>query len=498
VASSGSSIIIVGTGFAGLCMAIRLKQAGVHDFVLLEQADEVGGTWRDNRYPGAACDLESHFYSFSFEPNPSWSREFATAGEILDYIVHCTDKYGLRPHIRFRTRVVGARFDEHEGLWNVETEDRATLQARVLVSACGGLSRPALPDIAGLEAFGGTVFHSARWDPSPDLEGKRVSVIGTGASAVQIVPAIAPIVGRLTVYQRTPPWVLPKPDREIRPSSQARFRRYPILQRAMRLAIYWRHEVFAAAFVVLPRLMKKYGEPVARSYLARKVADPALRRKLSPTYAMGCKRILLTSDYLPALQRANVEVVTDPIRHVVRDGIVTTDGTERKSDVIVLATGFAAAEPSAPFDVRGRDGRRLADVWRDGAEAYLGTSVAGFPNFFLIVGPNTGLGHSSMIFMIESQAQYLLDLIRTMRAQDLKAVEVRADAQVRYNSRLHRRLENTVWATGCTSWYRTRAGKNTTPWPGFTFEYRLRTGRFDAANYQVVRKERPDPTATAG
>jgi cation diffusion facilitator CzcD-associated flavoprotein CzcO len=498
VASSGSSIIIVGTGFAGLCMAIRLKQAGVHDFVLLEQADEVGGTWRDNRYPGAACDLESHFYSFSFEPNPSWSREFATAGEILDYIVRCTDIYGLRPHIRFRTRVVGARFDEQEGLWNVETEGRATFQARVLVSACGGLSRPALPDIAGLEAFAGTVFHSARWDSSPSLEGKRVSVIGTGASAVQIVPAIAPVVSHLTVYQRTPPWVLPKPDREIRPSSQARFRRYPILQRAARLAIYWRHEVFAAAFVVLPWLMKKYGEPVARSYLARKVADPALRRKLSPTYAMGCKRILLTSDYLPALQRGNVEVVTDPIRRVVRDGIVTADGTVMKCDVIVLATGFAAAEPSAPFDVRGRDGRRLADVWRDGAEAYLGTSVSGFPNFFMIVGPNTGLGHSSMIFMIESQTRYLLDLIRTMRAQDLKAVEVRADAQVRYNSRLHRRLENTVWATGCTSWYRTRAGKNTTLWPGFTFEYRLRTGRFDAANYEVVRNERPHPTAAAG
>jgi cation diffusion facilitator CzcD-associated flavoprotein CzcO len=484
-----SSIIVVGTGFGGLCMAIRLKQAGIHDFTLLEQADEVGGTWRDNRYPGAACDMESHFYSFSFEPNPSWTRQFAPAEEILQYLIRCTEKYGLRPHIRFRTRVVGAQFDERSGLWNVETSGGEMLQARVLVSACGGLSRPALPNIPGLEGFSGTTFHSARWSHSASLEGKRVAVVGTGASAIQIVPSIAPLVSRLTLYQRTPPWVLPKRDREIQPLYRALFRRMPFLQRFARLAIYWRHEVSAVAFVVAPWLMKRYGEPVARRYLARQMRASGLRERVSPSYAMGCKRILLASDYFPALQRENVEVTSDPIRRVVPDGIVTRDGTHRLTDIIVLATGFAAAEPAAPFDLTGCDGRRLEDVWRDGAEAYLGTSISGFPNFFTIVGPNTGLGHSSMIFMIESQVRYLLNVIRTMRSRDLKLVEVQPDVQARYNARLQARLENTVWAAGCNSWYRTSSGKNTTLWPGFTFEYRWRTGRFDAADYRVIPNE---------
>lgn len=491
---SDDSIVIVGTGFAGICMAIRLKKAGIRDFLLLEQADEVGGTWRDNRYPGAACDVESHLYSFSFEPHSDWTHRFAPADEILGYLIRCVDKYGLREHIRFGAAVVSARFDEASGRWVVQTSDGTVLRARVLVSACGGLSRPACPEIDGLSAFRGRVFHSARWDHSLSLEGKRIAVVGTGASAIQIVPAIAPRVSHLAVYQRTPPWILPRPDREIGPRARGLFRRFPIVQRWIRWTIYLRREALALGFVVAPWLLKKVAEPVGRRHMERNVLDRAFRAKMLPTYPMGCKRILLASDYYEAVQRDNVEVVTDAIRRIVPDGIVTEDGAERPADAIVLATGFRASDPRPPFELRGRDGLFLEDVWRDGAHAYLGTTVAGFPNFFILVGPNTGLGHSSMILMIESQAAYVLDAVRTMRARGVKSVEVRAAAQARYNERLQARLGKTVWAAGCQSWYLTPSGRNTTLWPGFTFEYRLRTARFDLRNYELAAKDPSRPS----
>jgi cation diffusion facilitator CzcD-associated flavoprotein CzcO len=488
-------ILIIGTGFAGIGMAIRLKQAGIDDFLLVERAGDVGGTWRDNHYPGAACDVQSHLYSFSFEPNPAWTRDFAPQREILDYLVRCTDKYGVRPHIRFHTEIVSASFDERGGRWQVRASGGRTFRARVVVSACGGLSRPSLPDIEGIESFAGTTFHSARWDHSVPIEGKRVAVIGTGASAVQIVPAIAPRVGRLFVYQRTPPWIVPKPDGPISPLAQRVFRRAPALQRVARQALYWQKEVFAVGFVVDPRVMKLL-EPIARSFLRRSVRDPELRATLAPSYAMGCKRILPTNDYYPAIQRDNVEVVTAGIDAIVPSGIRTKDGLTRELDAIVLATGFQAAEQVAPFEVRGRGGHELNDVWRDGAEAYLGTTVAGFPNLFLIVGPNTGLGHSSMILMIESQVQYILSCVQTMRERGIETVEVREDAQRRYNAGIHARLAKTVWASGCTSWYKTRTGKNTTLWPGFTFEFRLRTRRFQPRDYELVaRGAQPLPAA---
>lgn len=477
-------VLIVGAGFAGLGMAIRLKQAGIHDFTVLEQASDLGGTWRDNHYPGAACDVQSHLYSYSFEPWPEWTRDFAPQPEILRYLEHCADKYGVRPHIRFGTRVARARYDERAGLWEVVTADGRTLRARVLVSGCGPLSRPQLPDIPGLAAFAGKMFHSARWDHAFSLAGKRVAVIGTGASAIQIVPSIAPEVGKVLVYQRTPPWIVPKPDGPIAPWKQRLYRRLPAAQKLARQRIYWTRELFALGFVVEPRLMK-LGERYGRKYLRESVRDPALREKLVPSYTMGCKRVLPTNDWYPALQRPNVEVVTERIAEVRPRGIVTRDGVEREVDAIVLATGFEAAEQVAPFEVRGRGGRELDDVWRDGAEAYLGTTVAGFPNLFLLVGPNTGLGHTSMVFIIESQIAYVLDAVRTMRARRLKSVEVRPEVQARYNADLQRRLGDTVWMSGCMSWYLTRTGKNTTLWPGFTFEYRLRTRRFDARAYDL-------------
>jgi cation diffusion facilitator CzcD-associated flavoprotein CzcO len=477
--------VIVGAGFAGLGMAMGLKRAGIDDFVVLERAEEVGGTWRENHYPGAACDVESHLYSYSFEPNPRWTRSFAPQREILDYLIRCSDKYGVRPHIRFGAAVVAARFDETANAWDIRTGDGATLRARVLVSASGGLNRPSLPDIPGLGAFRGKTFHSARWDHSFPLDRKRVAIVGTGASAIQIVPSIASRVARLHVFQRTPPWIVPKMDRPFGEAERVLFRLAPSLQQLSRRAIYWQREAAALGFVVEPRILKALSLLASR-YLKASVADRELRAKLTPSYTMGCKRILPTNDWYATLQRDNVEVVTERIAEVRAGGIVTADGVERQVDAIVLATGFEAAEAMAPFEVRGRGERDLNDAWSGGAEAYLGTTVSGFPNLFVIVGPNTGLGHSSMILMIESQVAYVVSAIETMRARGLTLVDVRRDVQARYNDRIHERLKGTVWSTGCTSWYQTRTGKNTTLWPGFTFEFRLRTRKFDASSYDTV------------
>jgi cation diffusion facilitator CzcD-associated flavoprotein CzcO len=478
-------LVIVGTGFGGLGMAIRLKQAGFHDFTVLEQAARVGGTWRDNHYPGAACDIESHLYSFSFEPNPGWSRTYAPQREILAYLQRCADKYGIMPHIRFNTAVTGATFDEGEGTWTVETSTGERIVARAVISATGGLSRPSYPDIEGRESFAGKTFHSARWDDDYPLEGKRVGVIGTGASAIQIVPSIAPKVGKLSLFQRTPPWILPKYDFDIPEADRERFRRLPIFQRAARLGQYLRHEAFALGFVLEPRILE-LASKLALRYLRASVPDPVLRDKLTPRYTMGCKRILLSNDYYPALCRENVDLVTEGIRAITPKGVLTADGVEHELDALVFATGFQAAEAVAPYAIRGRGGRDLNEAWRDGAEAYLGTTVSGFPNFFMIVGPNTGLGHSSMVFMIESQVAYILSCLRTMAKDRLRLVDVRGEAQRRFNEGLHARLARTVWSSGCASWYQTKAGKNTTLWPGFTFEYRLRTRRFDKRDYEVV------------
>ena len=479
-------VLIVGTGFAGLGMAIRLAQAGITRFSLLERADDIGGTWRDNHYPGAACDVESHLYSFSFEPNPDWTRTFAGQREILEYLKGCAKKYDLYSHIRFGAGVSGARWDEASRLWNVRLEDGVTLTARVLVPGCGALSRPGRPDIPGLDRFQGKQFHSARWDHSFALDGKDVAVIGTGASAIQIVPAIAPVVRRLHVYQRTPPWILPKPDVPIPPSRRALYRREPALQSLRRRMIYWEREALGLGFVSQPRLLWA-AQIMSRRYLKQSVASPELRAKLSPRYKMGCKRILPTNDFYPALQRPNVELVTEGIEEVTARGIRTQDGVERAFDGIVLATGFEAAEHCSPFEILGRDGRSLDVAWEGGAEAYLGTSVSGFPNLFLIVGPNVALGHSSMILIIEAQIAYIRDAIETMRRDGLHAVDVQPATQARYNEEIQDRLSRSIWASGCKSWYLTRSGKNTTLWPGLIGEFRRRTERFDAAHYEVVR-----------
>lgn len=482
-------ILIIGSGLAGIGMGIRLKKAGIEDFVILERAASVGGTWRENTYPGVACDVESHLYSFSFEPNPNWTRAFAPQHEILKYINHCADKYGIRSHIRFNTAATGAAFDEANGSWQVQTSTGEALKARMVISASGhALSRPVYPDIPGRDSFAGQAMHSGKWDASYALEGKRIAVIGTGASAIQIVPAIAPKVSQLLVFQRTAPWILPKPDPEFTAREKNLFRRYPALQQLSRKLIYWKRELLASGFVLNTRILK-FGSKMALRHLHGIVSDPVLRKKLTPHYTMGCKRILPSNDFYPALTRPNVELITDSIKEIRAHSIVTHNGQseqEHAVDAIVYATGFEAAEAKPAFSIRGRGGRELAVAWKDGIEAYLGTTISGFPNFFLIIGPNCGLGHSSMIFMMESQFSYILDAIKTLRDRDLTFVDVKREAQSRYNARLQERLTHSVWNTGgCNSWYITQKGKNTTAWPGFTFEYRLRTRRFDARNYEL-------------
>lgn len=481
-----TDIAIIGTGFAGIGMGIRLKQAGIDDFIIFERGDEVGGTWRDNFYPGAACDVQSHLYSFSFAPNPDWSRQFAPQEEILAYLKGCADRFGLRAHMRFKQTLVEGRYNEDTGVWHARTERGDTVEARAVVTGCGAFNKPVLPNVKGLQDFQGELLHTARWNKSAELRGKRIGVIGTGASAVQVVPAIAPAAQKLTLFQRTPPWIMPKPNPEYSPEQKRRFRTLPVTQLAERARIYAQNELFATGFVVSPKLMKN-GERFALSYLKAKVKDPVLREKLTPKYTVGCKRVLLSSDYLTTLTRDNVEVVTDGIAEVRANSIVTHDGREHPVDAIVCATGFQVSENAAPFPIYGRGGLELNEAWREhGPEAYKGTTVNGFPNAFIVMGPNTGLGHSSMVLMIEAQIGYVLQAIQLMRSNNLKSVEVRADAQAKYNTWLQKRMSKTVWQTGgCKSYYSTASGKNTTLFPGFTFEFMAKVRTFDRDSYLI-------------
>lgn len=477
-------IAIIGSGFGGLGMAIRLKQADIDDFVILEKAAELGGTWRDNAYPGAACDVPSHLYSYSFEPKFDWSYRFAPQAEILDYLRHCAHKYDLLPHIRFNTEVRAARFDERSQRWTIETSSGARFDAQVLVTACGQLNRPAYPDLTGLESFQGKSFHSARWDHDYDFAGKRVAVIGTGASAIQFVPRLATQAAQLTLFQRSAPYVLPKPDRPYRPWEQRLLRRFPLLHRISRAKIYSLYETRVFGFTLLTAVMRVMKWRWAH-YLRRSVPDPMLRAKLVPDYPMGCKRILLANDYYPALTRPNVEVVTDAIREVRAHGIVDASGREHPVDAIVYGTGFKATEFLAPMTITGRDGRELHEAWRDGAEAYLGITVAGFPNLFLLYGPNTNLGHSSIVYMLESQIGYVMQCLATLERRRLASLEVRPEVQNRFNRWLQRQIRRSVWSQGCQSWYMTASGKQTNNWPGFTFIYRFLTRRPKLRAYRL-------------
>ncbi|VVN82682.1 Baeyer-Villiger monooxygenase [Pseudomonas fluorescens] len=478
-------VLIIGSGFAGLGLAMRMRQMGEEDFQVLEKGAEPGGTWRDNHYPGAACDIPSHLYSFSFEPKTDWSRRFGPQAEIYAYVRQCVAKYRLAEKILCNKEVAEAWFDEPAALWRVTTSDGDSFSARALVSACGQLNRPLYPKLPGLERFAGESFHSARWRHEIDLTGKRVAVIGTGASAIQFVPQIVPKVDRLHLYQRTPAYVLPKPDRAYNRFELALMRRWPWTQKLDRGLQYLFHEARGIAFFVLPGLMKRMRYSFLR-HLEQHVSDPVLRAKLTPNYPMGCKRILISNDYFPALVQPQVEVVNDAIREVSERGIVTVDGREREVDVLIYGTGFTASEFLAPMRIHGLRGVELTQAWKDGAEAYKGISVRGFPNLFLLYGPNTNLGHNSIIYMLESQFPYVLDCLAKLN-EGVRYLDVRRPVQQAWNQQVQHDIESSVWEQGCNSWYKNAAGKHTNNWSGFTFSYRRHTCRPRWSDYDLVR-----------
>ena len=480
-AAADFEIAIIGAGFGGLGTAIRLLQRGTRDFVIFERAGDVGGTWRDNTYPGCACDVQSHLYSFSFAPNPDWTENFSRQPEIWDYLRRCARDFDVLPHVRFRHEVRDAAWDDGARRWRIETSG-GSYTAAALVMASGALSTPALPELPGLPTFRGKVFHSARWDHEYDLAGRRVAVVGTGASAVQFVPEIQPRVAKLDVYQRTPPWVLPRRTRALGPAKRTFYRRFPAAQRAVRGAIYLFRELFLLNF--RHRWLNRQAERVARRHLERSVPDARLRARLTPGYRIGCKRVLISNDYLPALTRPNVEVVTEGIAEVREHSILDRAGVERPADAIIFGTGFRPTQPPLARRVRGRGGRTLDEVWAGSPSAHAGTTVAGFPNFFLLMGPNTGLGHNSVVYMIEAQIEHALAALELMRRRGADSIEPRREAQSAFVEEVRRRMEGTVWiAGGCASWYLDSTGRNSTLWPDFSWRFRRRVARLDPDEY---------------
>jgi cation diffusion facilitator CzcD-associated flavoprotein CzcO len=483
-------VAIIGSGFGGLGAAIRLKQQGFEDFIIFERASDVGGTWRDNTYPGCACDVESHLYSFSFAPNPEWTHSFSPQPEIWAYLKRCARDFGLLPHIRFQHEVREAAWEEDAQSWRIETS-QGSFTASVLVMAAGALSEPRLPQLPGLETFQGKVFHSARWEHDYDLTERRVAVVGTGASAIQFVPEIQPQVSKLHIFQRTPPWIVPRRDRRLSERERRLFRRFPAAQRAARASIYLFRELFLLGFRHL--WLAGQIEKLARRHLERQVTDPVLRAKLLPDYAIGCKRILISNNYFPSLMRSNVEVITEGIAEVRASSIVDRSGVERAVDAIIFGTGFRVTDPPLAAHIRGREGRTLAEVWSGSPQAYAGTTVAGFPNLFILLGPNTGLGHNSVVYMIEAQIEHLMAALKYMWRRGACAIEPRPEAQSAFVAEVQKRMEGTVWiAGGCASWYLDSNGRNSTIWPDFTWRFRRRVARLNRDEYVLSFPEKAE------
>ena len=478
-----TSVAIIGSGFGGVAAAVKLLQAGVRDLVLFERGDDVGGVWRANTYPGAACDVPSHLYSFSFAPKADWSRRFAPQAEIHSYLRDVARDFGVLPRIRFGTEVLAAAFDETTGRWRLELSDDTVHEADAVIAACGQLSRPARPAVPGLEDFRGAMFHSAEWDHDHDLTGERVAVLGTGASAIQFVPRIAERTASLTVFQRSAPYVLPKRDQPYSRLAKAVYTRVPGALRASRWANYWNNEVRTLGFNTEPRLLAGHLLRFRR-HLRRTVADPALRVRLTPADPMGCKRVLISSEWYPALQLPQVELCTDRVVEVRAHSVVTADGTEREIDTLVLGTGFAATDFLVPMRVTGRGGLDLHEQWAGGASAYLGTAVPGFPNFFTLYGPNTNLGHNSILFMIENQVGWVVQAVQQLQC-GTAWIDVRPEAARAFDDWVQARTRRTVFAGGCTSWYLTAGGRNTQNWPASTLTFRHRLRRLDLDHLEL-------------
>ncbi|TXH05941.1 MAG: NAD(P)/FAD-dependent oxidoreductase [Nevskiaceae bacterium] len=489
--STTPHIVIIGAGFGGLGMGIQLKKAGIDAFTILEKAASVGGTWRDNTYPGAACDVPSHLYSYSFEPKSDWTRKFGLQPEIRSYMESCVAKYHLHDHIQFNTEVETAAFDKAAGQWVIKTKTGMTLKARVLITATGQLNQPAYPRIKGMEDFKGTVFHSARWDHDFDPTGKSVAVVGTGASAIQFVPQIVPKVKQLKLFQRSGAWVIPKPDRPFTGFEQWLFESIPIVDRLYRTYIYWKNESRALAFTRYGFILELWAL-LSKINMRQHVKDHAKRKKLTPDYKIGCKRLLISNDWFPAMNEDHVDIVTDAIERVTKDGVVTADGKEHKIDAIIYGTGFKATDFLAPMKITGLNGLDLNEAWKDGAEAYKGMNVSGFPNLFIMYGPNTNLAHSSIIFMLESQMRYILQCVRLLLDPGLHYMNVKASRQKAFGEAIQKRLQSSVWVQGCNSWYINESGKVVSNWPGFTFSFRLLTGKLDLQDYEL----QPAPSAT--
>jgi cation diffusion facilitator CzcD-associated flavoprotein CzcO len=474
-------IAIIGSGFGGIGMAIRLKHEGIEDFVIFERAADVGGVWRDNTYPGCACDVQSHLYSLSFAPNPDWTRSFSPQTEIWDYLRRCAKDFDLLPHIRFEHSVNEAVWENELQRWRIETSS-GTFSASVLISAAGSFSEPKLPQLNGMENFKGKVFHSSRWDHEFEIKGSRVAVIGTGASAIQFVPAIQPQVEKLHLFQRTAPWIVKRHDRPFARLERKLFRRFPSAQLAMRGAIYSFREVVGFAFRH-PWAMRLL-QPMARRHLRRSVGDPVLRAKLTPNYLMGCKRVLISNDYFPALTKPNVELVTDGVAEVREHSIVGNDGVARPVDAIIFGTGFHVSDFPFSTRVRGKNDQTLSEVWAGSPKALAGTTVAGFPNLFLLPGPNTGLGHSSVVYMLEAQIEHTLSAVLHMKRHGITTIEARPEAEAAYVAAVDKKMRGTVWTSGgCVSWYLDVTGRNSTLWPTSSWKFRHRVARFAPGEY---------------
>ena len=485
--------LIVGAGFAGIGTAMRMLQAGINDFVILERSHRIGGTWRDNTYPGAACDIPSLLYSYSFEPNPGWTRAYSGSAEILAYIDAIVAKYDLGRFIHFGADVSALEFDEDAGEWVVDTTGGRRYRGRSVVMASGPLADASFPDIRGIESYEGKKIHSARWDHSYDMSGKRVAVIGTGASAVQIVPELVQLAASVKVFQRTPGWVLPRVNFRHPAWARSTFKRMPATEQALRGAWFWAHEVMAVG-MVWDTAATSVIQAAAKANLRRQVKDTWLRRQLTPQFRPGCKRMLMTNDYYPALQADNCKLVSWPIATLAPNGIRTADGIEHEVDCIVFATGFDVCKRGTPFPIRGRDGRKLEDAWSEGRFAYKSVSVAGYPNLFFTFGPNSGPGHNSALLYMEAAIDYIVKAIELLRDQGngVHTLDVKENSQNAYHSNIQRRLRRTTWNSGCSSWYLTEDGYNGTMYPGFATQFTRELSRLDMRDYDITRRDDAD------
>ena len=487
-AAAHYQVAIIGAGFGGLAMAIRLLQRNIHNFLILEKSNEVGGTWRENQYPGAACDVQSHLYSLSFAPKTDWSKRYADAPEIFQYIQDVVQQFNLREYCQFNSEVVHTEYHEKECLWHVTLKDGRQVSCQYLIFASGPLHVPQIPHIKGIEKFQGKVFHSSQWDHQYDLNGKVVASIGTGGSAIQYIPEIAPQVKQIYVMQRTAAWVIPRDERKYLNVEKKLFKQADWFRKLHRARLYWSNE--SRAIPIMQPSVMKYTQKLAEAFIRFQVKDKQLAQKLTPDYIMGCKRILVSNKYFPTFNRDNVELVTDAILELTADSIITKDGKMRKIDCLIYGTGFIT-DPRIylqPFSCLGEHGVELKQAWKDGAESYYGISHKGFPNLFQLLGPNTVLAHNSVIFMIEAQVDYILQMMDLVTQSQSNAIVVKDQVQDQFNQDVQDMLNNTVWQSGCVSWYQQDGGKNFALWPTYTWKYWLKTKSLHPSDFRLISK----------